>query len=56
MESLAPVADRLKPAATQTKSAYADYVEVRVLEPAEAGFVCIAPDFQSAGDEVQDKI
>jgi hypothetical protein len=24
------------------------------LEPVEAGFVCVAPDFQSAGNEVQE--
>ncbi len=32
-------------AAIQTKSACADSIE-----PAEAGLVCIAPDFQSVGD------
>ena len=39
------IADRLKPAATQTKSACADSIQ-----PAFAGFVCIAPDFQSVGN------
>ena len=28
--------------------------KLRVLKPAEAGFVCVAPDFQSVGDNVQD--
>ncbi len=50
---IALIADRLKPAATQTKSASADYGHSRVLHPAKAGFVPVAPDFQPAGDEVQ---
>ncbi len=28
--------------------------KLRVLKPAYAGFVCVAPDFQSVGDKVQD--
>ncbi|MCP2729432.1 CHAT domain-containing protein [Limnofasciculus baicalensis] len=36
---------RLEIAATQTKSAFADSIQ-----PAEAGFVCVAPDFQSVGN------
>ena len=36
---------RLEIAATQTKSACADF-----MKPAKAGFVCVAPDFQSEGD------
>jgi CHAT domain-containing protein/tetratricopeptide (TPR) repeat protein len=36
---------RLEIAATQTKSAYADSIQ-----PAQAGFVCVAPDFQSVGN------
>ncbi|WP_206753460.1 hypothetical protein [Microcoleus sp. FACHB-831] len=41
---------RLEIAARQTKSACADSIE-----PAEAGFVCVAPDFQSVGDlQIQD--
>ncbi|AFZ18184.1 NB-ARC domain-containing protein [Allocoleopsis franciscana] len=49
------VADRLKPARPQTKSAAGALVRTDSIQPAEArsfseDFVCIAPDFQSVGN------
>jgi hypothetical protein len=46
-----PIADRLKPAATQTFVRLRGLLKIKdSLEPAKAGFVCIAPDFQSVGN------
>ena len=39
------VADRFQPVAIPTKSAYPDSIG-----PAEAGLVCVAPNFQSVGN------
>jgi hypothetical protein len=44
------IADRLKPAPTQTNSAAGALVRTDSIQPAFAGFVCIAPDFQSVGN------